>query len=237
MVYTAEEIVRDVRVALDLNDVPTQLVLDADIETLTTEEVIRSKIGDAAVRVLSEAPPTLLDGGHGFADSVFWGADGCGWTLLPSDFLRLIVFEMSDWEKPVTSPISEFDAAYTLQRSRHKGLRGTPQLPVCAVVMRPEGKALEFYACADNTAGRVTFREVYTDRERVSERTANTESKEQTTERTAAREDTGKSSVTEQGKESKQSAGGVSSLRFALYSLAVACAALLLLWWLITHKK
>lgn len=152
MVYTAEEIARDVRVALDLNDVPTQLVLDADIETLTTEEVIRSKIGDAAVRVLSEAPPTLLDGGHGFADSVFWGAGGCGWTLLPSDFLRLIVFEMSDWEKPVTSPISEFDAAYTLQRSRHKGLRGTPQLPVCAVVMRPEGKALEFYACADDTA-------------------------------------------------------------------------------------
>ena len=88
-----------------------------------------------------------------------------------------------------------------------------------------------------DTAGRETFREVYADRERVSERTANTESKEQTTERTAAREDTGKSSVTEQGKESRQSAGGVSSLRFALYSLVVACAALLVLWWLITHKK
>jgi len=88
-----------------------------------------------------------------------------------------------------------------------------------------------------DTAGRVTYREVYTDRERVSDRTANTESKEQATERTAAREDTGKSSVTEHGKESKQSAGGVSSLRFALCSLAVACAELLVLWWLITRKK
>lgn len=88
-----------------------------------------------------------------------------------------------------------------------------------------------------DTAGRVTYREVYADRERVSERTASAESKEQATERTAASESAGKSSVTERGEKSERRTGGVSDLQLGLCSLAVACAALLVLWRLITRKK
>ncbi len=152
MVYTTEEIARDARVCLDLNESPAQLLADGDMDTLTTDAVIRSKIGDAAARVLSSAPSALLDGGHRFGDALYWGKDGCGWTLLPPDFLRLIVFEMSDWERGVTGAISGDDAVYALQRGRYKGLRGTPQNPVCALVTRPEGRALEFYASKDGTA-------------------------------------------------------------------------------------
>jgi hypothetical protein len=48
--------------------------------------------------------------------------------------------------------ISTDDVQYKHQRSRWKGLRGTVQRPVCAVVQRPEGLSLEFYSCRDEEA-------------------------------------------------------------------------------------
>ncbi len=72
--------------------------------------------------------------------------------MLPDDFMRLIVFEMSDWERGVYAAIGPGDASYALQRQRVKALRGTAQRPVCAIVNRPEGKALEFYSCKSEDA-------------------------------------------------------------------------------------
>lgn len=88
-----------------------------------------------------------------------------------------------------------------------------------------------------DTAGRVVYREVSSDRERVSDRAASAESAERSAERTAAAESAGRVSVTERGSERVARAGGVSALRFAVCSLAVACAALFALWWLIAHRK
>ncbi len=150
MVFQLDRIVRDVRACLDENRTDTALLDAGDTETLTLDEIIKSKVLEGVERVHTSAPYHLLEQGHNFedeADAVYWGDQESGWVLLPEDFMRLVVFEMSDWERPVFVPISTDDVQYKHQRSRWKGLRGTVQRPVCAVVQRPEGLALEFYSC------------------------------------------------------------------------------------------
>ena len=66
--------------------------------------------------------------------------------------MRLVVFQMDDWERPVYHAISEDDEEYEKQSSRFKGIRGTAQKPVCAIAIRPEGRVLEFYSCKSTDA-------------------------------------------------------------------------------------
>lgn len=152
MIYQIQDIERDVRIALDENDVSTQLVQMGDVDTLALNDIIRSKIVEAVHRVELAAPAHLLEEGHDFSSGIYWNGDGSGWVLLPDDFMRLIAFRMSDWERTVYEAISVDDPLYAKQSSRYKGIRGNVQKPVCAIVNRAEGKALEFYACKDNTA-------------------------------------------------------------------------------------
>ncbi len=152
MVYKIEVVEQDVRIAIDENKTSEQLIGDEDVDTLSLNEIIRSKIEEAVRRVESTAPVHLLEEGHNFGDSVFWEGDGSGWTLLPDDFMRLIAFRMSDWERTCYHAISVDDAQYDLQSSRYAGIRGNVQKPVCAIVNRAEGKALEFYSCNSEEA-------------------------------------------------------------------------------------
>lgn len=152
MIYRLSEIARDVRIAIDENMTSEQLVSIEDMETLSLEEIIRSKIEEAARRVETVAPVHLLEEGHDFSDAVYWDKLESGWVLLPDDFMRLIAFRMSDWERTVYAAISADDPLYAKQSSRYKGIRGNTQKPVCAIVNRAEGKALEFYSCKSEDA-------------------------------------------------------------------------------------
>mgnify|MGYP003213579236 FL=1 len=144
MVYKILQIARDVRIAIDQNMTSEQLIATDDIETLSLEEIIRSKIVEAVRRVETAAPVQFLEEGHDFSSGIYWNGDGSGWVLLPDDFMRLIAFRMSDWERTVYEAISVDDPLYAKQSSRYKGIRGNVQKPVCAIVNRAEGKALEF---------------------------------------------------------------------------------------------
>lgn len=152
MVYQVERMMRDVRVALDENNRSVSLLTEGDPDTLSQDELIRSKIEDAVRRVHKEAPVHMLESGHHFGDAVYWGDQCSGWVPLPEDFLRLTGFRMSDWERAVYMAISADDPEYAQQRSRFKGIRGTAQRPVCAIVTRPDGLALEFYSCRTEEA-------------------------------------------------------------------------------------
>lgn len=152
MVYKVAHIARDVRVAMDENRTGEQLITDEDVDTLSLNDIILSKISEAVRRVVTEAPVHLLDGGLPIGDAVYWRSKGSGWMLLPDDFMRLVVFKMSDWERPVYEPITAADAQYQLQFSRYKGLRGNPQKPVVAIVSRAEGRALELFSSKDESA-------------------------------------------------------------------------------------
>lgn len=152
MVYSIQDVMRDVRICLDQNMTSEQLLQTEDVDTLALDDIVRSKILEAVVRVHTEAPTYLLEAGHNFGDAVYWGEQESGWVLLPRDFMRLIVFEMSDWERAVYGAISTLDPEYELQRGRVKALRGTAQKPVCAIASRPEGRVLEFYSCKSESA-------------------------------------------------------------------------------------
>lgn len=152
MVYKIEVVEQDVRIAMDENKTSEQLITDGDIDTLSLNEIIRSKIEEAVRRVEAVAPAHLLEEGHVFGDSIYWENDGCGWVLLPDDFMRLVAFRMSDWERTCYTAISANDPQYALQSSRYKGIRGNVQKPVCAIVNRAEGKVLEFFSCDSEEA-------------------------------------------------------------------------------------
>ncbi len=152
MIYQIDKICTDVRIAIDENMVSDSLLLEGNADTLALDDIIRSKILEGVRLVHNEAPNYLLENGHNFGDAVYWGDMESGWVLLPKDFLRLVVFEMSDWEQAVYTAISTDDPEYEKQRSRFKGIRGTSQHPVCAIALRPEGRTLEFYSCKNTEA-------------------------------------------------------------------------------------
>lgn len=152
MVYNIHDVMRDVRVCLDQNMASEPLLVNDDVDTLALDDIVHSKIIDAVVMVHSNAPSHMLEHGHNFGDVVYWGDLESGWVLLPQDFMRLIVFEMSDWERAVFTAISTTVPEYELQRQRIKALRGTAQKPVCVISSRPEGRVLEFYSCKSEDA-------------------------------------------------------------------------------------
>ena len=150
MIYSVADLVREIRIALDENTSSNALEVLDDVDTLSLNELIDSKIEDAARLVVMEAPAVLLGTGKAFGETIGWDMQagyGSGHIVLPDDFLRLIVFQMSDWSMPVTLAIDETSPLYSRQRSRYAGVRGNPQRPVVAIVQQPIGNVLEFYSC------------------------------------------------------------------------------------------
>lgn len=150
MEYTTDDIIKDVKVALDRNIDSEALISIEDLSTLTLNEIINNSIEDAAQSVLLQAPSTRIGEGKSFSGDVAWESRhgfGMGFLKLPDDFLRLITFQMSDWERAVTIPIFEDSPLYQRQRSRYPGVRGCPQRPIVAIVQYPTGQYIEFFNC------------------------------------------------------------------------------------------
>lgn len=152
MKYSVSTMVKEVRVAIDMNRGDALLLTDEDCDTLSLDELIKSKLADAARLVEMEAPQRMLESGHDFGDNVAVYDDGKGYAILPHDFMRLICFRMSDWKRGVHEAISESDPAYSLMSSKYKGISGSPEKPLVAIVRRAEGKVLEFSSSHDGTA-------------------------------------------------------------------------------------
>jgi len=169
MIYLVDDIIGDVRIVLDEDRSGEPLLESGDEEALNLEELIRSKIEEGIDAVHSMAPSRMLDTGHAFGgdETLYWGELESGWVMLPDDWLRLVVFEMSDWERPVYDAIAADTPRARQTRSRVKALRGTAQRPVCVLGVRPEGKVLEFYSCKSRAA-RVT-RGVYIPRAEIDD--------------------------------------------------------------------
>lgn len=152
MIYKVNDIAQDVLQAMDRNRTSHSLLSVQDEETLMLRDAVRGCLLESARKVLKSAPVHMLEGGHQFGESVHWEKDGCGWILLPDDFLRLLLFEMSDWHRSVYDAILVSDPRYIMQKQGIRALRGTPERPVCAIVRRHEGLSLEFYSCRSEDA-------------------------------------------------------------------------------------
>lgn len=159
MRYSIDKILSDVRIILNNNSNDESLLEVGDEGSIEINELIKSKIVDSARDVFATASLLLMDGGYPMREAE--GNNGClsvkwfgekgksgGYVILPSDFMRLVQWEMSDWEKPVSVPISQSDPQYAQQKSKFIGVRGNPTNPVVALVPHPAGIALEFYSCS-----------------------------------------------------------------------------------------
>lgn len=144
-----ENIIKEVKVALDENIDSTSLEGLPDEDTLKLGEIIKSKILDGARIVMVNAPVHLLDNGKPFGESIAWNEERCSGKIhLPDDFLRLVSFKMSDWDMAVTVAITEESPLYELQHSEFVGIRGNCHRPVVAITRQPVGLVLEFYSCS-----------------------------------------------------------------------------------------
>ena len=152
MIVQAEKMAKDVRIAVDMNHDSTPLLVEDDIDTVSFNDIIYAKLTDAVRMVEMEAPLHLLEQGHQFGENIVWGDEGKGWLILPDDFMRLVVFKMSDWHHSVSEAITQDDPKYSRQWSKWKGVCGNPEKPVVAIVNRAEGNVLEFFSCNDDTA-------------------------------------------------------------------------------------
>lgn len=144
MEYKVEDMKADVRTAIDENRRSESLVLDGDTDTLSLEDVIGQKLEDAVKTVEMSAPARLLDGVSFAECDTTVNRDFSGSVALPGDFMRLVAFKMSDWERGVYNAIDPSDAEYMYQKSRW-GIGGNWERPVCAVVPDANGLKLEFY--------------------------------------------------------------------------------------------
>ena len=153
MEYTTDKIAKDVRTALDMNRVSTALEGIGDIDTLTLNDIIKSKIPEATRGVHNLAPVQMLDSAKDFKTAKLgWGVKESGVVKLPDDFMRLVKFRMSDWARPVYSVGTPEDSDYWMRKSPYKGLRGTPERPRCVLVPTESGYELEYYSCKDREA-------------------------------------------------------------------------------------
>lgn len=148
------DIVREVKIILDENIAETP-VLVGDADQLQLEDHIRARIIDAVRAIHEAAGSELLDDGMNIpllkADSssnVVTYEDGTGYLPLPEDFMRLVIFKLSLWKRPVVTALSDTDPRYFLQKSRFTGIRGGIDKPVCAISTGDESKVLEFYSVA-----------------------------------------------------------------------------------------
>jgi len=145
--YDVGTLKQEILIALDMNMTSDALSELGDVDTLSLDEIVKSKIADAATIVLRDAPPYLLDEGDEM--ELEFSVDGivsdCGRAKLPDDFLRLVAIKMNSWRRSLNVAISEDSPLYAQQRSRFAGIRGSNEKPVAAIVHGSDGMYVECY--------------------------------------------------------------------------------------------
>lgn len=142
MEYNLDELKRDVRVALDQNPQSSALTALRDTDTLSLDEIIASKIEPSALAVLQQAPVSYLSDVSVFLSGALHvirtAAPVCLGLYLPSDFLRLVRFQLSSWEYPVYEALFPSSPLYLRSHSRY-GVCGTQERPCVFLVPGSSG--------------------------------------------------------------------------------------------------
>lgn len=144
------EIVSEVKIIIDEN-VEDMTVLADDPNQLQLDELIKARIVDAVRLIHESAPSHMLDDGLDIGTSPVTKQDGTGYIALPDDFMRLIIFKLQTWSRPVIEPISDTDPRYFAQHSRFRGIRGGTDKPVGAITTGTSGRVLEFFSVKEGT--------------------------------------------------------------------------------------
>lgn len=158
MNYSVSSLITEVRVALDQNMSSTTLASLGDPDTLSLEEIINSKIEDAARAVAVQAPLALL----GDVTVQLTGTltidtaqRPYAHVELPDDFLRLARFKLDGWPYALYSAEMADTPLYVQAHSSYN-VRGTIDRPLVFLSLRGAGKkVLEVFCegCDTSTLG------------------------------------------------------------------------------------
>lgn len=149
MLYPMADIINSVRILMN-EDVNLPGVPVFDATSLDLDTLVRKNITDAVRTIHLTAPTHLLEGSMIDATPVK-NQDGSGYILLPDNFMRLVIFQMEGWKRPVTRPITDQHPDYILQKNRY--VRGGTDKPVCVVSTNRTGKnILEYYSLPGSVA-------------------------------------------------------------------------------------
>lgn len=146
--YKLDDIKKDVRIALDENSSGEQLEQISDVSTLQLDDIIESSILDAMRIVALSAPLYMLEPKSANAEISWRSVAGTGIVALPSDFLRIVSFKMSDWLMPVVSSVALNTPEYKMQFSKFEGLRGSYDNPKIII----EGNKIYFFSSKSNSS-------------------------------------------------------------------------------------
>ena len=126
---------QQIRVALDENHVSTELTNLQDTDTLTLDELIVSKIEDAAEAVVRSAPIDMLSDIGEVLNEAYVVHSPAPYFLkmvLPANFLRLIRFKVTGWDYAVHEVVLP---TRDMQMKLHSpyGVLGTVDRPVILI--------------------------------------------------------------------------------------------------------
>lgn len=157
--YPISDIISQVRIAIDENSPASSGALALDADNLDLDLLISQKISDAVRLVHQQAPAALVDGVP-LTGTIKGNQDGSGSMQLPEDFMRLGVFHMDTWKRPVTVPIDDRHPDYILQKN--KFVRGNTDKPVCVITTdRDAKKIVEYYSVTSDVAKHVMLKGTY----------------------------------------------------------------------------
>lgn len=152
MIYKLDDIIKDVRTAIDENSTSEQLSEIEDQDTLSVDQIIRSKIIESMRSVSMVSPLHLLEPTNG-ASPIIWDANNpYGKIKLSDKFIRLVSFKMSDWRYAISQLITTDSPLYEQQHSSYEGIRGNADRPIGVLVSEPDGKYIEFFSCKSKSA-------------------------------------------------------------------------------------
>lgn len=139
------ELVNAVRRKIDevsATDTPLQSVTLADENAMDT--IIESLLDESAREVLLKAPFTRLEITSASPAAVANDDKETGYIQAPDDYLRLVSFRMSDWQRPVVELAIKGDNISMRQYNKH--VRGGVAKPVGVLSRNAKGPVIEYFS-------------------------------------------------------------------------------------------
>lgn len=155
MLYPVADIVEDIKIAIDQNQTENQIIAQED-NTLALDEIIRQKILHAARHLLETSDVAVIDCGKALTGTPTEIGDVGVLSIYklacPSDYLRLLSLQMTDWKRAVHTAIPQSSAEYSELQSSFMGISGNPERPAVAeCVGSDDSRWFELYSSADGS--------------------------------------------------------------------------------------
>lgn len=144
-----EDLVSGVLKKLDENEEIIRDKTEFGYPDASLPSLVADILPEVAEKVVKEASKNEIDEWLEFDGSLEWIAPGEGEIELPKDFLRLMVFRMSDWKHSVSSVVSAGSPTYALRFLPRAGRRGIRKSPAVAIAPGAGCPLLRFIGSTD----------------------------------------------------------------------------------------